>query len=131
MKLLSISASALPASAASRASDVCSSYTTLFNCITQVMGRSDSVWHDRSVATGLTHGNFVQIDTDSISDFVVALHLIWSDINVVSAGGTRTWSPETVKDHYNQMLLRQGQLDQLQTLVEVLTATLSPTWTKR
>lgn len=126
IELLSDCVSALPSSGAGLASDVIQSYGALFNTVTLILSNHGSDWIEHGLSGGLTYAEFTQLDIVSVRDFTARLAQIWEALAVEHLRGSGSWSAQMVQNHQRHMLMDEGQLDRLETLAEVLTATLSP-----
>ena len=126
IELLSDCVSALPSSGAGLASDVIQSYGALFNTVTLILSNHGSDWIEHGLSGGLTYAEFTQLDIVSVRDFRARLAQIWEALAVEHLRGCGSWSAQMVENHRRHMLMDEGQLDRLETLAEVLTATLNP-----
>jgi hypothetical protein len=120
----------LPSSASSIAGDVINCFGEVFNAISLALTNNGSEWLDWGISGdghGLTHAEFCALDPLSIRDFSDRLRQICEVLDIEQDPHIKAmWTEQMVQDHRAHMLMEEGQLEALESLVAVLTAVLMP-----
>lgn len=104
--------SGLSKSAAVLAADISAMYIKLFDTLGFALSNHGSDWIDSGLSGGLTFAEFLDLDTESIRDFAAQLE---ATMLAMPTESSQFWSPRW-----------DIQLERLEMLVQVLTATLTP-----
>lgn len=104
--------SGLSNSAAALAADISALYTKLFDTLGFALSNHSSEWIDSGLSGGLTFAEFLDLDTESIRDFAAQLE---ATMRAMPTESRQSWSPRW-----------DIQLERLEMLVQVLSATLTP-----
>ena len=104
--------SGLSKSAAALATDIAALYNKLFDTLGFALSNHSSDWIDSGLSGGLTFAEFLDLDTESIRDFAAQLE---ATMKAMPTESSQSWSPGW-----------DIQLERLEMLVQVLSATLTP-----
>ncbi len=142
---LSRSTSSLAPGTSSLELYVVQSYSDLFKALSLILTNHGSDWIEHGLRGGLTHAQFVRLDVETIRDIRAELTQALDSFKAASTEATSDLSPWDLRyenmpwDQRDQARSQAGQqqhgdhifisaevLDTLETLAEVLTATLIP-----
>ncbi len=124
---LSQCTSCLPPSATALAADVAQRYRTQLAQLSHILSNHGSDWIESALSGGMTYAEFEAIDIGTIRDFTSMLAATWRSMGFHPAAAmpsTSVWT--TGPEHHRRLLVDRRKLYALETLAEVLTATLNP-----
>ncbi|KAH8901045.1 hypothetical protein GQ53DRAFT_740211 [Thozetella sp. PMI_491] len=111
------------------AKDIAKAYETVSQTVSVVLSNHGSDWIESGLSGGLTYGEFMELEADCIRDFTIQLERTVDEIDPKSASCRTIFDPCRDLDdnpHDRPSLLTEGRLDRLESLAQVLMATLIP-----
>ncbi|KAJ9133671.1 hypothetical protein NKR23_g10566 [Pleurostoma richardsiae] len=100
------------------AADVARSYRGVLSSLALALSNHASDWIEHDLCGGgLTHAEFARLDVEAVRDLTAGLEAVWEQ---------EGWEPRPGEGGGGRGVLAEGQLDRLEALAEVLTATLNP-----
>ncbi|OIW23807.1 hypothetical protein CONLIGDRAFT_718772 [Coniochaeta ligniaria NRRL 30616] len=111
----------LPHSAGKLAADIAEQYRRVLKTISTMLSNHGSEWIDHGLSGGLTYAEFAQLEADCIHDFATQLNKVRTSLEDMR----RRFEPEFLESalHHEAKIGGDSALDQLEVLVQVLSAT--------
>ena len=112
------------------ASDVTKSYQSISQAISVLLSNDGSDWIESGIAGGLTYAEFLELDADCIRDFTLQLERMVDDIDPerwqkqLESPWKYPCEPRPAPPGSIDSLVNEGLLDRLESLAQVLAATL-------
>ncbi len=108
--------------------DVIKTYQTVTQTVSMILSNHTSEWIESGIAGGLTYAEFMELDAGCIRDFTLQLERTLDDIERYSSGFRPvqdSFPSPFNKSEEGPLLLDEGRLDRLESLAQVLAATLN------
>jgi hypothetical protein len=123
IKSLSYFSQYLTHSAGKLAADIAEQYRGVLKTTSTMLSNHGSEWIDHGLSGGLTYAEFAQLDAECIRDFATQLDKVLISLEAVKRRLGVDSGLTEIDLHCEAMLAGDSALDQLEVLVQVLSAT--------